>query len=381
MAASNLYEPIFRYSQGSGFRLYAFQFGATTTPVSTYADPAGITPNPWPVILADAGNGGSEDHPGDGIAPIFVTSNVTIDIRDGDDVSQPGYPSHFVRGVTEAELQAVDDRVSGRLDGHDDALYLLQSRATDLEGRATDLEGRATAVEGRLDTAEEDIDALKDRAGALEDRAGALEDRAGALEDRAGALEDRATATEARLTADEEDIGTLQDRATALEGRANALEAWRSVDEPAINTLQSQMGTANDNIGNLQGRMNTAESDIDTLQSDVDALQLAVSGVTAAVGASNYSWDKESDTLHCWGRSVTASNGIARVSFPLPYDSEVSVIPVGIWAGEAFVVVKLTEVTLSDFIVFGGVLNHTRANDVDGQAINFHWQAIGKKAG
>ena len=247
MSASNLHDPNFRFSQGVGFRLYAFQFGGTTTPVSTYADPSGETPNEWPVILADAGNGVG-DGVGDGIAPIFVTSNVTIDIRDGDDASLPGYPSHFVRGVYLAELDAVDNRVSGRLDGHDDALYLLQSRATDLEGRATDLEGRATAVE----------------------------ERAKALEDRADALEDRADATDGRLTTDEEDIEALQDRATALEdratsleGRADALEDWRATDEPAIDTLQGQMGTANSNISNLQGRMGTAEGDINTLQGGV----------------------------------------------------------------------------------------------------------------
>ena len=359
MPATNLHDPNFRFPQGVGYKVYAFQMGATTTPVSTYADPSGETPNEWPVVLADAG-GGSEDQPGDGIAAVYVSQNVTIDVRDGDDVSQPGYPAHFIRGVSLAELQAVDDRLTGRLDGHDDALYLLQSRATDLEGRATDLEGRTTAVE----------------------------ERAKALEDRADALEDRADATDGRLTTDEEDIEALQDRATALEdratsleGRADALEAWRATDEPAIDSLQGQMGTANSNIGDLQGRMNTAEFDVDTLQSDVVNLQAAVSGVTAAVGASNYSWDKESDTLHCWGTAATGSNGTASITFPVGYDATPVVTTTGIWSGSAFVATKLTSVTTSGFVVFGGILDHTHANDINGTSVNFHWIAIGKKAG
>lgn len=360
MPATNLYDPNFRFPKGVGHKVYAFQFGATTTPVSTYADPDGSSQNPWPVVLADAGNGTDEDNPGDGIAPIYVSQNVTIDIRDADDVSQPGYPAHFVRGVSLADLQAVDDRLGGRLDTHDDDLFLLQSRATLLEGRATDLENRATALESRVDTAEDDIDALEGRAGALEGRMTTAESDIDTVEGRAS---------------------TLEGRATTVEGRADALESRMGTAESDIDTLQGQLGTANSNISNLQGRMGTAESDIDTLQSDVSALQSAVSGVTAAVGASNYSWDKESDTLHCWGTAATAANGVALIAFPTSYDASPTVVTTCIWSGAAFVVAKLTSVTTANFIVFAGIIDITKANNVNGTTVNFHWSAIGKKAG
>lgn len=358
MSAINLHDPNFRFPQGVGFKVYAFQLGGTTTPVSTYADADGSSQNPWPVVLADAGNGTDEDNPGDGIALIYVSQNVTIDVRDGDDVSQPGYPAHFVRGVSLAELQAVDDRLGGRLDTHDDALFLLQSRATLLEGRATDLESRATALEGRVDTAEDDIDALEGRADALE----------------------------GRMTTAESDIDTVEGRATLLENRATVadsrlynLEVWRLADEPVIDTLQSQMITANSNISNLQGRMGTAESAIGTLQSDVAALQAA--GGAVAEGGDYYSWDNESDTLHCWGTAATASNGVALVAFPVSYDVVPTVVTTCFWSGSAFTVAKLTAVTTATFTVFAGIIDITKANYVNGTTVSFYWSAIGKRAG
>lgn len=357
MSATNLHDPNFRFPKGVGFRLYAFQFGATTTPVSTYADPDGSSQNTWPVVLADAGNGVDEDNPGDGIATIFVSQNVTIDIRDGDDVSQPGYPAHFVRGVSLAELQAVDDRLGGRLDTHDDALFLLQSRATGLEDQAADLENRATAVEDRMDTAETDIDALEGRAGSLEGRMTTAEGDIDTLEGRAS---------------------TLEGRATTLEGRADTLESRMGTAEGDIDTLQSQMGTANSNISTLQSQMGTANSNIGTLQDQVDSIQSTLGEFVAAEGGTYYSWDKESDTLHTFGAFTTASNGTASISFPVSYDTIIAVIPICIWSGSAFTAAKLTALSTTGFSLYAGIID---SSGVHSDTINGRWYAVGKKAG
>ncbi len=369
-AAINLLTPHFRHSQGVGYRLYAFRLGSTTIPVSTYADPDGNSPNLWPVILADAGEG-------DGIALIYVTESVTLELQNAAGVTQPGYPADFIRGVTIGELAAVEQTVTTRLDEHDAALYLLQSRASVLEDRATAVEDRAALLESR--------------ATSLESRATSLESRATSLESRATSLESRATSLEGRMTTAEDQIVILNNAAETAQTNITTLQGQMTTATGNITTLQNQMVTANNRLNELNDDMTVAQTAITTLQSQmtaannaltlhdnaITALQTAVAGFVLAAGGSNYFWDKESQTLTTWGTFSTAANGRVTVSYPVAYDAIPSVT-VTTLAAAYFVSATLTAITTTTFDVYAARIDGDgpHVTTVDGR-----WLAIGKKAG
>ena len=72
-------------------------------------------------------------------------------------------------------------------------------------------------------------------------------------------LDNRATSLEGRMTTAEGDIDAVENRATALENRATSLEG--------------RMTTAEGDIDSLEGRMDTAERDIDAVENRATALE------------------------------------------------------------------------------------------------------------
>ena len=72
-------------------------------------------------------------------------------------------------------------------------------------------------------------------------------------------LDNRATSLEGRMDTAESDIDAVENRATALENRATSLEG--------------RMSTAEGDIDSLEGRMNTAENDIDAVENRATTLE------------------------------------------------------------------------------------------------------------
>lgn len=103
-------------------------------------------------------------------------------------------------------------------------------------------------------------------------------------------LDNRATSLEGRMDTAESDIDTLEDRATELEDRATSLEG--------------RMDTAENDIDNLEDRMDTAEGDIDNLENRATALE---NRATSLEGRMNTA-ENDIDSLE--GRMDTAEGDI-----------------------------------------------------------------------
>lgn len=136
------------------------------------------------------------------------------------------------------------------------------------------------------------------------------------------------------------------------------------------------MTTAQSAITTLQGQMTTATTDIGTLNDAVEALQDAVDGLTLSVGGSNYSWDKESQTLTSWGTFSTASDGRTTVYYPLSYD----VIPVVMLTTISAALFVTSTLTALDTISFSVYACNIDGSGTHVMAVDGRWLAVGKKA-
>ena len=93
-------------------------------------------------------------------------------------------------------------------------------------------------------------------------------------------LDHRATSLEGRMDTAENDIDNLEGRMDTAESDIDALEGRMDTAESDIDGLEGRMTTAEGDIDSLEGRMTTAESDIDglegrmtTAEGDIDSLE------------------------------------------------------------------------------------------------------------
>lgn len=233
--ANPLYTPLFRFPGGVGFKVYIFDAGGTTTPASSYADPAGAGLNTWPVVLADAG-----DESGDGVADIFLDQDCTILIKDVDDATVPGYPAQWVRPIQKSELDAVETALSNRLDGHDSDIYALQQADILLDGRLDVLESWKTTASGQIST--------------LQGKMTTANSNIGTLQGQMTTANSNISNLQGRMSSAESTISSLQSQVTAL---ANSLQAsvggsnysWDKMSDTL--TQWGSVVTGSDGIGSV----------------------------------------------------------------------------------------------------------------------------------
>jgi hypothetical protein len=84
-------------------------------------------------------------------------------------------------------------------------------------------------------------------------------------------LDEELTAQASAIGTANSNIGTLQGQMSTANSNIGTLQGQMSTANSNIGTLQGQMTTANSNIGTLQGQMSTAQGDISTLQSQIAA--------------------------------------------------------------------------------------------------------------
>ncbi len=107
----------------------------------------------------------------------------------------------------------------------------------------------------------------------------------GNLQIEVDAVETDVAALDGRLTTAETDINNLEAADVVLDGRLDTAE-------PKITTLEGQMSTAQADITNLQGRMTTAETDINNLE----AADVSLDGRLDTAEATLISLDTRLDT-------------------------------------------------------------------------------------
>jgi predicted nucleic acid-binding Zn-ribbon protein len=157
------------------------------------------------------------------------------------------------------------------------AVTALETRASAIESDISDIETAAGTLSGRVTTAEGDIDAL---------------------ETRAGTIESAATTLSGRVTTAEGNISTLTSGLATEKGRVDAILSAADADKDSfaeIVSLINSVDTANDNafagyvtsnnaaVEALDGRLDTAESDINALETRAGTIESAATTLSGRV--------------------------------------------------------------------------------------------------
>lgn len=176
-------------------------------------------------------------------------------------------------GITYAESTAasyatVDDRLGSLEDASAEFTAKFGNYASSTTAGFVSVEDRFVAAEGRLDTAEADIDAAEGRLDTAEANITELNAKLGTM---------------AASTAD--DFVSVEDRLTALETSTADQDAITEINAKLGNYLASTADnfvSVEDRFTAAEGRLTTAESDIDAAEADIDEIQAQLGGYASS---------------------------------------------------------------------------------------------------
>jgi predicted nucleic acid-binding Zn-ribbon protein len=160
-------------------------------------------------------------------------------------------------------LQSSISAVDGRVDSLDGSLVSLTGRVTTAETAIANLASSSaiTELDGRLDVIEPKVSTLESEMDQAQTDISALQSSVSAKASQADLDDIEAYAQDIR-----DDHDALEGRVVTAEGEIDALQ------------LEMPNKASASSVSALEGRMGTAEGEIDTLQSDMDAAELAIAG-------------------------------------------------------------------------------------------------------
>ena len=197
-----------------------------------------------------------------------------------------------------ADLKVQVDSIDAEVVSISDDLSSVTARVGDLEVTDTEITARVSSVEikasnnetniggldGRLSTAEDDIESAQSDIVSLTTRVGELEVTETEITARVSSVEIKASTNETniggldgRLSTAEDNIGFAQSDLVSLTTRVGELEVTDSEITARVYSVETMAGRNYTNIGDLDGRLSTAEDDIESAQSDINYVTTSVS--------------------------------------------------------------------------------------------------------